>query len=259
MSGISAIDWAMQPLNSQSRGCYSWNDVRDYYYRALTSPDKRTREINFAETFRGLGQLMHLVQDMSVPEHVRNSSHIFGSDYEKWVDDPRKRGPLSGYPVGYYGPNSSYPVNIENLFDTGQYDGTNPDITLNGNTGLSEYTSANFLSPDSIFNNPNIPYPAYSQTELNKLATGNLYLTKRGYGEANGSGERINYLARAQTLYNYLPADYKELALTVKDPLVYQEYASKADPPRHRLFFAGVELFFPRPTGRGMGRRKYGN
>ena len=75
-SGMSAIDWAMQPLNSQSCGCYSWNDVREYYYRALTSPDKRTREINFAETFRGLGQLMHLVQDMSVPDHVRNSSHI---------------------------------------------------------------------------------------------------------------------------------------------------------------------------------------
>ena len=229
-SGMSAIDWAMQPLNSQSCGCYSWNDVRDYYYRALTSPDKRTREINFAGTFRGLGQLMHLVQDMSVPDHVRNNSHYFAYDYEKWADNPTNRGPLTGYSVRCYEPDSSYPLNLKNLFDTEQYNGTNPDITLNGNTGLSEYTSANFLSPDSIFNNPNIPYPAYSQTELNKLATGNLYLTKRGYGEANGSGERINYLARAQTLYNFLPADYKRWALTVKDPLVQQEYASKLIP-----------------------------
>ena len=78
LSGMSALDWAMQPPNSQNCGCYSWNDVRDYYYRALTSPDKGTREIYFAETFRGIGQLMHLVPDMSVPEHVRNNSHIFG-------------------------------------------------------------------------------------------------------------------------------------------------------------------------------------
>ncbi|MFH2047594.1 MAG: hypothetical protein ABIK92_20895 [Pseudomonadota bacterium] len=82
-SGMSVIDWALQPLNSQYCGYYSWWDARSYYFKALTDPDKDTREINFAKTFRALGQVMHLVQDMSVPEHVRNDGHYFAYDYEK--------------------------------------------------------------------------------------------------------------------------------------------------------------------------------
>ncbi|MFH2047592.1 MAG: hypothetical protein ABIK92_20885 [Pseudomonadota bacterium] len=83
LSGMSIIDWALQPLNSQYCGYYSWNDARSYYFKALTDPDKDTREINFAKTFRALGQIMHLVQDVSVPEHTRNDRHYFAYDYEK--------------------------------------------------------------------------------------------------------------------------------------------------------------------------------
>ncbi len=79
-SGISAIEWALQPAGSQSCGYYSWYDARSYYYTALTALDKSTRETNFAKTFRALGQVMHLVQDMSVPEHTRNDGHYFGYD-----------------------------------------------------------------------------------------------------------------------------------------------------------------------------------
>jgi len=232
IKGVSVIDWINKPIDTQGCGYYSWNDAREYYYAALTKTDKATRETNFAETFRSLGQLMHLIQDMSVPEHTRNNGHYIAYDYEKWVDDPEKRGPLTDYsnPIKYFVPDSSFPLNIRNLFDTEQYNKTNPDITFNSNIGLSEYTSANFLSPDTIFNKPNSPYPAYDQTEYNKTMAGNLYLTKRGHGDGNGSGERIETLARAENFYNYLPTDYKQLALTVKDPIVYKEYANKLIP-----------------------------
>jgi hypothetical protein len=64
--------------------------VRGYFYEALTVPDQDTKERKLAETFRGLGQLMHLVQDMSVPEHTRDDGHYIGSlpfvtHYEQWV------------------------------------------------------------------------------------------------------------------------------------------------------------------------------
>jgi len=73
LSGVSSIQWSQEPKNTQSPGgYYSWHDARDYFYSALTSTDKSTRDSNFANTFRGLGQLLHLVQDMSVPEHSRN-------------------------------------------------------------------------------------------------------------------------------------------------------------------------------------------
>lgn len=81
---VSSTVWALMPLGTQSSttGNYSWLDARDYYYKALISSTKTERDTNFAETFRGLGQLMHLVQDASVPEHARNDFHIWGEGYE---------------------------------------------------------------------------------------------------------------------------------------------------------------------------------
>ncbi len=219
LSGMSATDWAMQPVGSQSCGCYSWNDARDYYYKALTSADKATREANFAATFRAVGQVMHLVQDMSMPEHTHNDGHLF-SQYEDWV---------KGQNVSYYSvsvvsftPSASIPLSIYNLFDTEQYSGMNPDITAQSTIGLAEYSNANFLSPDKIFSG--FAYPSYNDAAARierDPATDKdiLYLDKIGHGE------NINYLARAQEFYNYLPSDYKKLSLTLDDAKVYSSYA----------------------------------
>ena len=84
-SGESSILWSQEPSGEQSSGGhYSWHDVRDYFYAALTATDNTTRESNFAETFRGLGQLLHLIEDLSVPEHARDDGHYFPA-YEEWV------------------------------------------------------------------------------------------------------------------------------------------------------------------------------
>jgi hypothetical protein len=229
-SGMSAIDWINKPHNTQSCmlycgycGYYSWDDVRSYFYYALTAADKATRENYFAETFRGLGQLMHLVKDMSVPEHARNDGHYGFYDYEKWVD--ANKAIITNSSVISFMPDSSFPLKINNLFDTEQYDGTNPDITYNSNIGLSEYTSANFLSPDTVFGN--IPYPAEFQT---LLGSNGLYLIKKGHGEENGSGTRIEHLARTRWFYKYLPAGHKSLTLTVNDTAVYTDYAAQLIP-----------------------------
>ncbi len=72
--GNSSIIWAQ--YRDQSFGKYCWQDVRGYFYKALTSLDKVAREANFVETFSGLGQLMHLVQDSSVPDHTRDDIHL---------------------------------------------------------------------------------------------------------------------------------------------------------------------------------------
>jgi hypothetical protein len=66
--------WATLPAGAQRLQNYSWNDVRDYYFQALTAREKSKRDNWFALTFRGVGQIMHLVQDMSVPAHVQSLS-----------------------------------------------------------------------------------------------------------------------------------------------------------------------------------------
>lgn len=137
LSGVSSRDWALYPTEMQSCGYYSWNNARVYYLWALAADSKDMRERYFAETFRGLGQLVHLIQDMSVPEHVRNDGHYFAYDYELWAKSA-KAPPIANYDALYFVPDSSFPLSVGNLFDTEQYNGTNPNVALNQNIGLSE-------------------------------------------------------------------------------------------------------------------------
>ncbi len=46
---------------------WSWNDARDYYFKALTSQTKAERDEYWGKTFRALGQVMHLIQDWPIP------------------------------------------------------------------------------------------------------------------------------------------------------------------------------------------------
>lgn len=142
----SALLWAQDQgsFGSLFGGNYSWKAVRDYYYLGLTSLTKTDREKNLAETFRGLGQLMHLVTDMSVPAHSRNDGHLF-YNYEKWVlGNPVDFVNATAFPTFFSGTIQD----ISSLFDTNQYNGTNPSAS--NSVGLSEYTQANFFSEDTI-------------------------------------------------------------------------------------------------------------
>ena len=91
INGESSVMWAQKSAGQQTSGRYSWHDVRWYYHQALVSTDPGTRNVHFWKAFEGLGRLMHLVQDASVPEHVRSDSHInpFSYNYEKYLRDKR--------------------------------------------------------------------------------------------------------------------------------------------------------------------------
>ncbi len=160
-SAKSASDWAMMLTGTQGvSGNYSWNDARVYYFWALAADSRNMREYYFAETFRGLGQLLHLVEDMSSPAHTRDDQHLLTEGYESWAEkkvtlsEDSSRLLISGessLPI-FFEPNDSNLLNIPNIFDTNQYTKANPNpvVTLNSNIGLSEYTNANFFSDDTI-------------------------------------------------------------------------------------------------------------
>jgi hypothetical protein len=50
------------------------NDARDHYLKTLISIEQNTCDANFVHTFRGPGQLMRLILDMSDPEHTNKRS-----------------------------------------------------------------------------------------------------------------------------------------------------------------------------------------
>jgi hypothetical protein len=73
--GKSAVDWAISDPENE----WSWINARTYFYNALTSETQTARNDQFAKMFRALGQVVHLIQDASVPEHVRNDQHLISA------------------------------------------------------------------------------------------------------------------------------------------------------------------------------------
>ena len=162
-------------------GPHSWLDARTSFATALTSVAQADRDRAWANTFRSIGQVMHLVADASVPEHVRNDPHILESVFQKaglsgygnydfWVEQHPEL-PFSGAPPFDRSilrqPTNvpEAPVPIARLIDTDTYTGaaSGPSVTLNPAIGIAEFANANFFSEDTGNRNllgRNYPYPA---------------------------------------------------------------------------------------------------
>jgi hypothetical protein len=126
--GLTAPDWAtgsvdaFNQLNvprSSRENHFTVFDAREALFRALTGRDRLERVVAsteaernkyWATTFRALGDVVHLVQDMAQPQHTRNDRHagvcieaIAGhkSVYEEYVN-ARATGGVYALPSGQY-------------------------------------------------------------------------------------------------------------------------------------------------------------
>jgi len=161
-SSLTSVDWekvkAFYPASD-----FTWNTAIKYWLKG----DKEM-------AMEALGHVMHLVEDMGVPEHTRNDAHAGGSEYEEYA---------------------------------GRYDANNPDEQLKARLGdkkpfvlnslddyfdgLARYSNKYFYSPGSLGN--------YNFPELN-------------YRDAE-SRERIYYIANKDDEGNkYYLATKKNIA-----------------------------------------------
>ncbi len=257
LSGESSLLWAQNETNNE----WSWQKVRDYYKLALTTSTDDQREANFAKTFKGLGHIIHLIQDSAQPAHTRNDPHPLDGlgiikGFEWWTFKNAIELNLYDIPpdfptvsldtsVGGYIP-------ITQFWDTDQYDGANPPA--GSNIGISEYTNANFFSEDTI-NASNFPYPQINQSTpvVEGEFTNTLWNTtyQRQYylkdccGETNGGQ---GYLLSAVDYLDYYRQEYPLLSfalpqIPVLDNNVYADYASLLL-PRAIGYSAGLLNYF---------------
>jgi WD40 repeat protein len=246
-SGNSAVLWAVNDSSNDWR----WARVRDYYYNALTASTDADRQANFAQTFRGIGQLIHLIQDMAQPAHVRNDPHPAddrGADpgFEYWA----KRRDIDlvdlmshpVYPADSLNTTVSGYSPITRFFDTDQYDGTNPSISLS--LGLAEYTNANFVSEDTIFKD--FAYPRREDTVVfaeSQNKTSNGFEVYRKYFEKVGGGQAIKHFTTASRLYAYR-LENPSPALYGFDDRCYKDYADLLIPRAVGYSAALINYFF---------------
>lgn len=234
-SGESSVLWSQDGVKQTNAvgGDWSWQTIRSNYRKALTSITNTDRQVFFAQTFRGLGQQIHLIQDMAQPAHVRNDAHPTDDSgkipgFEFWAKRPDNEPivkPLMANPIF---PTIDSPITISRFYDTDQYDGTNPSTSLT--LGLAEYTNANFASEDTI---TSFPYPRLNDMQYYEELTGTWgsFYKYRKYYRKTGGGEKIEHFANAGRLTKYLDT-YTVLQTNTLglDDKVYSDYAEKLIP-----------------------------
>lgn len=157
---FTSPDWALED-KGQINGVlgvgsqvFSLADAREYLFKALTEPSESDRKKNFGLVFQTLGQVIHHVQDMAQPQHVRNDAHLVSpftnpSLYELWTDktDVRSALPVSGYAPTYLASDSSTFNVPRKLWHTA--DGK----------GIADFTNRNFVSAGTNFDKPGLFAP----------------------------------------------------------------------------------------------------
>jgi hypothetical protein len=265
-SPVSIILWGFNPgqqdFTENKTGDWSWGKARENYYAYFTGKDfsgetiaagEDEREAKLVDCFRAVGQVMHLLEDMSVPLHTRNDTHIlplFGKGRWTYETYTAKNRELLDYvpnqPGNYPSPdllNDPQPasgyndlVPLTGLFDRNQYNQGDTSPASDASIGLAEYSNANFLTNDTLWE---YPHPALEETNYDE----SVWLTPETIDAEDGkqdnriyfgkeTGEPIDHLMAAGYWYRYLlRGDKPELKYAfIVDEECFAEYASKLIP-----------------------------
>src|SRR5439155_19141685 len=126
-------------LNVDTHNSWSWQNARDEEWVGLTARNPSDRHNALTNMFRMIGQVVHLLQDTSQPQHVRNEQHL---------------PPLWQSPIENYGGTNDLHLNyqhgmlpwkadgftkLEDFWNRGRYNGQDSSALVAdaGTTGVS--------------------------------------------------------------------------------------------------------------------------
>ena len=168
-------DWALEDKSDVEGQDFSYKHARQYLYDALTAKNPADRDSNFGKTFETLGHVVHHLQDMAQPQHVRNDPHCDAivpclipgalagkynpSLYERYTRGKGGNLRFDGYAPLYTDAASSAIFSTPRKFWRTSAEGQ-PDISQG--KGIAEFTNRNFVSAGTNFDKPNLfPSPKF--------------------------------------------------------------------------------------------------
>ncbi|MDD3516988.1 MAG: hypothetical protein PHQ14_01470 [Chromatiales bacterium] len=168
--GLRSPDWALEDRMEAAGQDYSLRDARDRFHEAMTLPERHLRDRAFGLLFQTLGHVMHHVQDMAQPEHVRNDAHLVTPCRPDWL--PRDVSPIWEDSSLYeYYTNREHvlrdlPIDGYGALDLSVFDEARK-LWEDDRRGMAEFTNYNFVSKDTNFRgsaeylttNPEYPSP----------------------------------------------------------------------------------------------------
>lgn len=240
--GVSVFGFG---ANMNTANEWNWPDVRDYEWLGLTANTQADRQEYLDRMFRSVGQVMHLLEDTTSPQHVRNEQHLppfWKSHIEDWGKrnaNPTDFSMLDWRRAGF--------TKLENFWDRHLYNGSaaaldNAETTGGTLLGLAEWCNGNFLGERHQYADyypqgdiRHYPYPSlagtdYQQVKANPssgmddttLLNGNsgkaIYLAK------TGNGISITHQSRVTFLGAMFPDNPGPKSTTVNDPKVIKDY-----------------------------------
>jgi len=140
LSWTRAPDWALEDRQADLQG-YSYRDAREAFYGGLTLVGPGSRERELGHAFYSLGHVIHLIQDLTVPEHARNDAHLTDSPDRSFLEEYLNKNIAKFTPTSQALPPAGMPVvkQARELW-----------VKATG-TGIAQFTNANFVSPDTNF------------------------------------------------------------------------------------------------------------
>jgi hypothetical protein len=159
--GKASPDWALEDGAAIDGQDFSFRDAREYLRSALSGATEQERTRALGRVFEALGHVIHHVQDMTQPQHVRNDDHcdetvpyfIF-SLYSFYYASPSRCQAVGTYDPSAYEdyvshipspPVTGYPIPDYATFDSPRKWWTN------SGKGSAEFASGNFVSKKTNF------------------------------------------------------------------------------------------------------------
>jgi hypothetical protein len=260
------------PANVDKLNTRSWQNARDREWFGLTATRQLERQTALGDMFRDVGQVVHLLEDTSSPQHVRNEQHLLGSPIEKYGGGHvnqlvYSQGTLDWRGAGF--------TKLEDFWNRHLYNG-NPsalDADLSGGSstlGLAEWCNGNFLGDRHIYAeyfHPGdvryYPLPSLANTVQGRNFSGSLLASldtetlegvvtgQRPYIQKDGAGIHMQHHSMLKYLGVRHPArmaapDMRAM-LTIRDDKVLEEYHANLI-PRAVKYSAGLLDYFFRGT-----------
>ena len=195
-TNYSSPEWALEDAAEISGSIwmqrFSYRDARTLLFSGLTLPLGGDRDISFGLMFQTLGHVIHHLQDMAQPQHVRNDQHVeldashelaicinlpsfcipyFAiknpSAYEAYTRNRRERLKYDGYAPVYPGPQLPPDDPVGSPFRVPHdFWQSNPyPVGLNAGKGIAEFTNSNFVSAGTNFNSGKYALPAFDPSK----------------------------------------------------------------------------------------------
>lgn len=154
-------NWVLTPRNALPEQSFSYWDARHYFYDALTKPEEEERKKAFGLMFRTLGHVVHHLQDMAQPQHVRDDLHckldlckgVPGlyqpSLYESLTDNIRTSLPTDPSAIGYNVASDSFRSTFNSPRSFWHTDPPGPGAYFG--KGIAEFTHRNYVSAGTNF------------------------------------------------------------------------------------------------------------